>query len=75
MTIYDQIQTEQQAAIAALDRIYQPLEYAVPRVSLKGPNRAFGTCAVRVHEPTPMVAPDAVLHAVAAVRQSKDRGS
>lgn len=75
MTLYDQIQAEKRAARVALDRIYQPLDYAVMRVNLRGPNRAFGKCAVRVQQAVPMIAPDAVLQAVEAVRQSKDRGS
>lgn len=76
MTLYEQIQYEKQIAKAALDRIYQPLPYAVPRVIIQRPNRAFGKCAVRVEKPKgPSIAPDAVLQAVETVRQSKDRGS
>lgn len=77
MTLYEQIQIEQQIARVNLDRIYQPLDYTMKRVDVTPRvTRAFGKCAVRVQKPTgPSVAPDAVLHAVEAVRQSKDRGS
>lgn len=75
MTLYEQIQAVQRGARVALDRIYQPLDYAVPRVVITRPNRAFGKCAVRVQRPNTPVAPDAVLQAVECVRQSKDRGS
>ena len=77
MTLYEQIRAEKRTARMALDRIYQPLDYAVRRVDTTSHvRRAFGRCAVRVHKPTgPAMAPDAVLQAVETVRQSKDRGS
>lgn len=76
MTRYEQIQTERRQAEAALDRIYQPIDYAVLRVDTASHVRRFGgRCAVRVEQPHVPITPDAVLHAVEAVRQSKDRGS
>ena len=76
MTLYAQVWAEYRGAVAALDRIHQPLEYAVPRVDLRGPNRRRGyKCAGRVEIPTVPVAPDTVMQAVELVRQTKDRGS
>ena len=39
MTLYQQVWAEHRAARAALDRIHQPLDYAVRRVSLPHPGR------------------------------------
>ena len=76
MTMYEQIWAEQRAATAALDRIYQPLDYAVMRVDVAPrAKRIAGQCAVRVQKPIVPVASDAVMRSAQTVRQSKDRGS
>ena len=77
MTLYEQIQRERLTARIVEDMHNPPIEKTVMLVDLRPRvHRAFGQCAVRVlHQSTPMVGPDAVLHAVEAVRETKDRGS
>ena len=75
MTLYEQYLADLRGLHAAHNRIYQPLDYAVPRVVIDRPRRIAGRCAVRVQKPTVPVTVDAVLTAVEAVRQTKDRGS
>ena len=73
MTLYEQDRAVLARAKAAHDRLCQPLEYAVMRVSLPQPDRRRGM--VRIERPRVPIAPDAVLRAVEDVRQVKDRGS
>ena len=73
MTLYEQHWAEVARAKAALNRLYQPLDYAVMRVSLPQPDRRRGV--VRIWRPRVPIAPDAVLCAVEDARQTKDRGS
>ena len=76
MTIYDQLQRERLTARIVEDIYNPPLERTVMLVYLRPRVRRFGgRCAVRVQKPETPMTPEAVLHAVAAVRQSKDRGS
>lgn len=75
MTIYEQIRAEAQAYKVIRDMAAQPLDYAVKRVDTQRPGRAVRRVSIRIEMPRQSMQPDAVLHAVDAVRQSKDRGS
>ena len=76
MTLYEHLQRERITARILEDIYAPPIHKTVMLVDLRGPNRIRGSkCAVRVQKLNTPVAPEAVLHAVAAVRQSKDRGS
>lgn len=76
MTIYEQTQRERLTTRIVEDIYNPPISKTVMLVDLHGPHRIRGVaCAVRVQTPTVPVGPDAVLRAVADVRQSKDRGS
>lgn len=69
MTIYEQDLQDQHHTEAIWNSLNQPLHYAGKYVGVRGPNRAFGRCAVRVQRPHTPIAADRALHAV------EDQGS
>lgn len=76
MTLYEQLQREHLTARIVEDIYNPPIDKTALLVDLRPRVRRFGgRCGVRVQQLRNPVAPDAVLTAVAVVRQSKDRGS
>lgn len=76
MTLYEKYQRHRLTTQIVEDIYNPPIAKTVLLVDLRPRvDRRRGRCAVRVQRPTVPMAPDAVMHAVAAVRQTKDRGS